>query len=1615
MRLRGALAFAALLLGLAWGAVPAYATDPLLVFSPEPVAPQPPEPPPPPIPPPNGYLNGPCGLAVDSGGRLYIADHYHDVVDVFSAGFDYLTQAPAGDPDAGPCGLALDAGGSLYAGGYHGAVERLVPSAFPPEGDTSYASEGQIGASPSTGVAVAQASGDVYVNRRDRVSLYDSAGTHQIDIGLGDLEDGYGLAVSSHSPTAGFVYVADAADDTVKVYDPATDATSPVQTILGPPGGFTSLRDSAVAVDRVSGEVYVVDVIDPADTEQPRARVQVFSSAGAYKGHLKYDVVHGAPSGLAVDNSTANSRGRVYVTSGNTHHGGVYAYPPNAATGSPPLPPTIPPLPLGGDSFFPTTSIGGPGSGAGGILCEGDACQTLPPEPVDPTLTTLLRGLGNPKVRYRRARRNCRHARHRARACGRANRGRGKARASASSSAAATPAAAGSAVSAHESSSVASQAAALLPAPAGFAAAALADGGEAATLAGSHPYSLDLTVGLDQGGGEADLRELRLELPPGLLANPAATSLLCSAADFASLRSSPYDASASGESCPDRAQVGTLDVTTGAGGGQTRRFGLFELEFAEGAAMRLGAAPFGVPVLFDAEIDSGPGGPHLAFATEVPEALEAEGLALSLWGIPWDASHNGERGNCLNEAEPSFPWAKCSVGEPLQSKPLAFLTLPTACGEPLEFTAWATSWQGGGLEASAVNRDGEDQPVPLAGCDTLPSLQSFDLNAEGLLSVSKASSSSGFVFRFGNEDPGLADPRARIRSHVREAVVELPDGVTLNPSLGAGLEVCEPADLGGETPFNPPGAGCPNGSKIGSFSLRSPFYDGRLRGGLYLAEPFENPFDSLVAVYLIAKSADRGILITAAGELRPDPADGTLTAVFTGLPQLPYTDLEVNVRSGQRAPLVSPPRCGKATTEIELVPWSGGESKSAATATEIESGIDGGPCPQGTPPFAPDAIAGGVNSNVGSYTPYFVHLIRKDTEQEIISYSLTLPEGIVGKLAGIPFCPDAAIARARGRGGADEAARPSCPEASQVGRTLTGYGVGSALTYATGHIYLAGPYRGQPLSLVTINSATVGPFDLGTIVVRSAFSVDPRTAQLAIDSSASDPIPHILEGVPLHLRDIRVYIDRTQFTRNPTGCEAAELVSTLTGSGASFERRSDDSSAVIRKHFQLLNCLTLDFRPSLGLRLRGGARRGAYPGLRAVYRAREPDADLKRIAVTMPRSLFLAQNHIRTVCTRVQFAADACPPGSVYGRAAAHTPLFDEPLRGPVVLRSSDHNLPDLVASLRSGEVRIVLEGEIGPSKSGGIRAFFDGVPDAPVDRFTMWLRGGAHGLLVNSVDTCANPPQAVVKALAHNNRGAVFTTKLRGRCAEERRKRGRGASTSEVAQEGDVRVVTTGRLTPKRLPRKGVAPIAVSVGGKIRSTDGDPPPQLRTLRIELNRHGRLETRGLPTCRPAQIYPASTARALAACRSALVGRGSFSVDVVLAGQEPYPTTGRLLVFNGRYKGRRALLGQIYSPKPFSTSFFVPFAIRELKGSRYGIALTASLPRALGTWGHVTGMQMRLARRYSHRGKRHSFISAGCPAPEGFPGALFSLARTTFGFEGGERLTSTLTRECRVKG
>ena len=908
-----------------------------------------------------------------------------------------------------------------------------------------------------------------------------------------------------------------------------------------------------------------------------------------------------------------------------------------------------------------------------------------------------------------------------------------------------------------------------LPGAAGFDADVYAEGQVAASQAGSHPVALTLDVNFETAGGgplpEGDLRDLSIELPPGLIENPTAVPE-CSQARFHTPRSSPFEESLSGEDCQDRSQIGIATLRSSYDGGEARSFGIFNLAPPPGSPSELGFNAYGAPVVLIPSIRQADGEYGLTLeAGNTSQLVGLEGFTLTIWGTPWSVLHNDQRGDCLNALEPDFGWAKCSVGRPVSNPATAYLTLPTSCEGPLAFTASATSWGEPGAVAATASTP------QLKGCGSLP----FEPKAVAQLSDPRASSPSGYTFDIDVDTGGVTDPLRLAPSPVRKAVVTLPEGVTINPSVGAGLGVCTPAQYAAETPSSLPGAGCPNESKIGDFFVKSPLFDGRIEGAIFLAAPFDNPSGTLVAVYLVAKDIDRGILVKVAGRLDADQATGRLTATFDRLPQLPYFQLRIHFREGQRSPLATPAACGTFHTEADLTPWRDPKLvKHASLPLTIGAGAGGGPCPSGLAPFVPGAKGGTLNSNAGSYTPFYLHLTRTDVEQEIVSYSAILPPGLLGKIAGIPYCPEAAIAAAAARSGVAERDAPSCPAASLIGRTVAGYGLGPVLSYAPGKLYLAGPYRGSSFSVVAVNSAIVGPFDLGVVIVRSAIRVDPQTAQVSIDATGTDPIPHIIQGIPIHLRDVRAYIDRPNVTLNPTSCEPFTLASALNGAGQRFADISDDTLATPTVPFQAFNCGELDFKPKVSLRLKGGTRRGRHPSLRVLVKPRPGDANIAAAAVTLPDSLFLDQSNIAEICTRAQFDADRCPQSSVYGWARAWTPLLDNPMEGPVLLRSSDNPLPDLVFALESQGIEIDLAGRIDAVK-GGLRGRFDVIPDAPVTKFLLTMRGGKRGLLqVAAKNLCARPHLGKARLLGHSERGWASRPPVEAKCGKGGKRGGR-------------------------------------------------------------------------------------------------------------------------------------------------------------------------------------------------------------------------------------------------
>jgi hypothetical protein len=599
--------------------------------------------------------------------------------------------------------------------------------------------------------------------------------------------------------------------------------------------------------------------------------------------------------------------------------------------------------------------------------------------------------------------------------------------------------------------------------------------------------------------------------------------------------------------------------------------------------------------------------------------------------------------------------------------------------------------------------------------------------------------------------------------------VTLPEGFTINPSAGVGLGSCTPADYARETLSSEPGEGCPNDSKLGEVTIETPLLSVPIKGSLYIATPYENPFSeqghphgSLVTIYIVAKNPEVGILIKQAGLVTPNPVTGQLTTTFDNIPQLPFDHFNFHFREGQQAPLISPGTCGAFTTTADLTPWSNPTAVLTDTSQfTITKGFDGGECPSGnTPPFHPGIESGMLNNNAGAFSAFYLHLTRTDAEQYISGFSTNLPEGLTGDLSGIPFCPEADIALARTKTGSEEEANPSCPAASQIGHTLVGTGVGAVLAYVPGKIYLAGPFHGAPFSIVAVTSAIVGPFDLGTVVLRFGLNIDPYTAQVSVSPTSSEPIPTIIDGIVTHVRDIRVYIDRQNFTLNPTNCNPLTIGSTLNSSlGA---------SATVTSPFQAASCANLKFAPKFAVSTSGktSKAKGASLAVKLTYPQGPVGtyANIAKVKVDLPKQLPSRLTTLQKACTAAQFNANpaGCPAASFIGHAKAVTPLIPVPLEGPAIFVShGGEAFPSLIMVLQGYGVTIDLVGSTNISKQGITSSTFKAVPDQPIGSFELTLPEGPYSALAANGNLCKTKLAMPTEFLAQNGAKINESTRI--------------------------------------------------------------------------------------------------------------------------------------------------------------------------------------------------------------------------------------------------------------
>ena len=724
----------------------------------------------------------------------------------------------------------------------------------------------------------------------------------------------------------------------------------------------------------------------------------------------------------------------------------------------------------------------------------------------------------------------------------------------------------------------------------------------------------------------------------------------------------------------------------------------------------------------------------------------------------------------------------------------AFLTTPSTCfnaNEPAFATTYNTILHADSQEEEAPQNEYDvASPAPppaafLAGSERvespLPRIGGVRETPEGCNLVPFKPSTSGTPSTNQTDSPmgGTVEvkvpftPSASIyQSNVRNANVSLPQGMGLNPSAASGLQACTDAQFGKGT-RNP--VACPPGSKIGTVAIDTPpLPDGTLTGNVYLGtQQSRDPASgNEYRVFIDAESASRGLSIRLLANVSANPQTGQLTAQVHEAPQLPFDSVRVTL-DGAKGTLTSPPTCGPNKTGHAMTAWSGTpDSGPQDPGFTLTNAPGGGPCAKtlAARPFAPGFGAKSTNPKGGAFTQVVVNATRSDGNQELKGVDINLPPGLTAKLAGVRYCPEATIAAAAANSGAAEAADPTCPNSSLVGSAVVAAGSGSNPLRVNGKVFLAGRYRGAPLSLAVVTPATAGPFDLGTVVVRVALFVDPETARV---HAVSDPIPHVFGGALLDLRTVSVTLDRKSFALNPTNCSAMSTTGVLRGGGANPLDPAAFSSLPVSAPFKVNGCENLDFKPKLFMRIFGGTRRAKSPKLRAILVARDGDANIGRAAVTLPKPLILEQASLANVCTRVQFAAHDCPKDSIYGFAEATTPLLDGPLKGPVYLRSSSHELPDMVVAL-NGQVDVVLVGRIDSVKKR-LRTTFDTVPDVPVSKFALTVRGGKkRGLLVNSSSLCAKKYKVIARFAGQNGKKANQKPKLRTPCKKHKKHKGK-------------------------------------------------------------------------------------------------------------------------------------------------------------------------------------------------------------------------------------------------
>lgn len=943
--------------------------------------------------------------------------------------------------------------------------------------------------------------------------------------------------------------------------------------------------------------------------------------------------------------------------------------------------------------------------------------------------------------------------------------------------------------------------------------------------AGGHPWKgiTDFTMRVDGMGNPVggNPSKVRVDVPKGLVPNPTL---------FPRCPKALFDAG----TCPPDTQIGKEEIEIKEAAVVARiQVPLYNLEIAPDqlsvfALSAADAAPLvpaigslaGVTPTFivgGVRDEGSTFGPHdygLFFTIDdVPESPTILRSKLTFWGVPGDPVHDAERDQtCATVLAPTeLPPACSGGGLPHTDPALPFLNNPTHCtgtSQTTRLSLWSHS-EPPATATVTTSTPTIDGKKGAQHCERIPFSSTIDVTPD----TTQPDAPVGPLVRLSTPQEGLSDSTKLVTSHVKDVTVTMPPGMTLNPSTANGLEACTDAQLQAN-PGQVGGDACPEASKVGTVDVKSPLLPDSVTGFAFVGQPLKGDMYRLFVTL-----EGRGVSVRLKGSVKPNPSTGQLTATFASNPEQPFDTFDVNFEDGPRAPLANPLDCGSKTVSSTFTPWSGTPPFAATDSFTIGAGA----CPA---PFSPTFGVRTATPLAGAFSPFFATIARGDRNQYLSRVRVKTPGGLAGMVKNVVKCPSA------------QAATGACPAASRIGTATTKAGAGPEPFQLAGPVYFTEGYKGAPFGMVVAIRAIAGPYDLGTVVVRQSIFVDPNTAALTV---ISDPLPTILEGVPIRLRSVDVALDRSKFVFNPTSCGVKPVGSTL---------HSTQSAAVDRSSsFTTTACERLPFTPSMAMTLTGPRQTGfaKHPGLEVTVRQPgrradgTPQANIGKAVVKLPPALALDPDNAQAICSYDSGLKARCQPEARIGFATATSPAIEEPLRGPVYFvqgiridpktGNRIRTLPSLLATLK-GEVSIHLRGTTAV-EGRNLVSTFQGVPDAPVSRFDMRLKGGRGGILtvgsqrglcgrrqvanaaftghnaklanlrVGMVKPCKKPRLRIRRARVSGNRLLV-----RGTVAKKARKR-----VKATLRCGDTRVA-------KRAKRRGRGRWAVAVKLRGRCAD---------------------------------------------------------------------------------------------------------------------------------------------------------------------------------------------------